>query len=42
MKKLLWASVLCLGLAGCMEYYDESTLITDDAGYVHRTMHYLT
>ncbi|ARG96883.1 L,D-transpeptidase [Legionella micdadei] len=41
MKKLLWASVLCLGLAGCMEYYDESTLITDDAGYVHRTTHYL-
>ncbi|MBA2657915.1 MAG: L,D-transpeptidase [Tatlockia sp.] len=41
MKKLLWASILCLGLVGCMEYYDESTLITDDAGYVHRTTHYL-
>ncbi|MBA3535372.1 MAG: L,D-transpeptidase [Tatlockia sp.] len=41
MKKLLWISLFCLGLAGCMEYYDESTLITDDAGYVHRTTHYL-
>lgn len=41
MKKLLWASMLCFGLAGCMEYYDESTLITDDVGVVHRTTHYL-
>ncbi|KTD38680.1 enhanced entry protein EnhA [Legionella nautarum] len=41
MKKLLWAGMLCLGLAGCMEFYDESTLITDDAGVVHRTTHYL-
>ncbi|KTC87613.1 MULTISPECIES: L,D-transpeptidase [Legionella] len=41
MKKLLWAGALCLGLAGCMEYYDESTLITDDVGVVHRTTHYL-
>ena len=41
MNKLLWASLLCFGLAGCMEYYDESTLITDDVGVVHRTTHYL-
>lgn len=27
-------------LSGCLQY-DESTLITDDAGYVHRTTHYL-
>lgn len=41
MKKLFWAGlVLVLGLTGCVEY-DESTLITDDAGYVHRTTHYL-
>lgn len=41
MNKLFWASlVLCLGLSSCVEY-DESTLITDDAGYVHRTTHYL-
>jgi hypothetical protein len=33
--------LLCLGLTSCLEYYDESTLITDDAGYVHRTTHYL-
>ena len=32
--------LLCLGLTSCVEY-DESTLITDDAGYVHRTTHYL-
>lgn len=41
MNKLLWAGMLSLGLTACMEYYDESTLITDDAGMVHRTMHYL-
>ena len=41
MNKLLGVGALCLGLAGCMEYYDESTLITDDKGYVHRTTHYL-
>lgn len=41
MKKLFWAGLLfCLGLTACVEY-DESTLITDDAGYVHRTVHYL-
>jgi hypothetical protein len=40
MKKLLWLPLLlCFGLAACVEY-DESTLITDDAGYVHRTIHY--
>lgn len=38
MKKLLWLG-LCLCLASCVEY-DPSTLITDDAGYVHRTIHY--
>lgn len=41
MKKLLCFGLLCLGLVSCMEYSDESTLITDDAGYVHRTTHYL-
>ena len=37
----LFAFVLVLSvlLASCVEY-DESTLITDDAGYVHRTIHY--
>ena len=39
MNKLL--CLLCvLVLSSCMEL-DESTLITDDAGYVHRTTHYL-
>ena len=43
MNKLLWVSLtLSFGLSGCMEYYDESTLITDDNGYVHRTKHYLS
>jgi L,D-transpeptidase catalytic domain len=42
MNKLYWVSfALCLGLVGCMDYFDESTLITDDNGIVHRTMHYL-
>lgn len=41
MNKLLWASLSCLlGLSSCVEM-DESTLITDDNGYVHRTTHYL-
>ncbi|HHL3493063.1 TPA: L,D-transpeptidase [Legionella pneumophila] len=41
MKKIYWAVILmCLGLTSCVEF-DESTLITDDAGYVHRTVHYL-
>ncbi|KTD74778.1 L,D-transpeptidase [Legionella waltersii] len=41
MKKKYWLGlVLCLGLTSCLDY-DESTLITDDAGYVHRTIHYL-
>lgn len=40
MNKQYWAGIiLCLGLSSCVEY-DESTLITDDAGYVHRTVHY--
>jgi hypothetical protein len=41
MKKLFgFVLLLSLGLTGCMET-DPSTLITDDAGYVHRTIHYL-
>lgn len=41
MKKLFGLIViLSLGLTACIDY-DESTLITDDAGYVHRTIHYL-
>lgn len=41
MKTLLLACLLsCIALSGCVEL-DESTLITDDAGYVHRTTHYL-
>lgn len=40
MKKLFWlVLVLCIGLTSCVDY-DQSTLITDDAGYVHRTIHY--
>lgn len=38
--KLKAALLLCLGLSSCIDY-DESTLITDDVGVVHRTMHYL-
>jgi hypothetical protein len=41
MKKIVGLiSLLCFGLTGCMET-DPSTLITDDQGYVHRTIHYL-
>ncbi len=42
MNKLLFlGSVLfTLSLSSCVEF-DESTLITDDAGKVHRTTHYL-
>ncbi|ASQ46717.1 L,D-transpeptidase [Legionella clemsonensis] len=39
-KLLLWVGLLCLGLAGCMPYCDESCYITDDVGMVHRTIHY--
>ena len=38
-KLFLVGLLLCIGLTSCVEY-DESTLITDDAGYVHRTVHY--
>jgi lipoprotein-anchoring transpeptidase ErfK/SrfK len=40
MKK--WFSILLfgLGLVGCATEIDESTLITDDVGVVHRTVHY--
>lgn len=40
MKKWLCLFSLLLPLAACVEM-DESTLITDDYGYVHRTIHYL-
>lgn len=41
MNKLFWAGLMvAVGLSGCVEL-DESTLITDDQGYVHRTTHYL-
>ncbi len=41
MKKSLMAGLLlCMALTGCGEV-DESTLITDDAGFVHRTPFYL-
>ncbi|MDI9818148.1 MULTISPECIES: L,D-transpeptidase [unclassified Legionella] len=40
MKKLLGIGILGLGLSGCMQYCDESCYVTDDAGFVHRTIHY--
>ena len=41
MNKLLWITLsLFLLLSGCVEM-DESTLVTDDQGYVHRTIHFL-
>ena len=40
MKILFWPALLIIMLSGCMEL-DDSTLITDDNGYVHRTTHYL-
>ena len=40
MNKLLLFFIIVI-LNSCMEI-DESTLITDDAGYVHRTPYYLT
>lgn len=39
-KMLLLIVSLSLGLTACMEV-DESTLITDDAGVVHHTTHFL-
>ena len=40
MNKWYWAGLLlCLSLSACVDN-DPSTLITDDAGYVHRTIHY--
>lgn len=37
-----WIVLLCglIGLNGCSEVIDESTLVTDDNGVVHRTLHY--
>ncbi|STX29556.1 enhanced entry protein EnhA [Legionella beliardensis] len=41
MNKLCWVGLtVCVGLSSCVEY-DESTLIADDNGYMHRTTHYL-
>jgi len=40
MKNWLYLSVLCIGLNACMEV-DESTLMADDNGVVHRTISYL-
>lgn len=40
MNKLLYMVPFSLLLTACMEV-DESTLMTDDYGVVHRTMHYL-
>ena len=40
MFKVWFVLLLSLGLASCMEV-DESTLITDDVGVVHRTIGYL-
>ncbi|KTC99720.1 enhanced entry protein EnhA [Legionella geestiana] len=39
-KTILTGMMLSFGLTGCMET-DPSTLITDDAGVVHRTQHFL-
>lgn len=39
-KKLFLLFCFSLLLSGCIDY-DESTLITDDYGVVHRTKHYL-
>lgn len=41
MNKVLLISLLSLGLSGCFDSCDESCLITDDNGVVHRTTHYL-
>ena len=40
MYKFLMIILFCLGLNACMEV-DPSTLVTDDAGVVHRTIPYL-
>lgn len=40
MLKIWFVLLLSLGLSACMEV-DESTLITDDVGVVHRTIAYL-
>lgn len=43
LRKCLMLVALCLTLSACIDplAYDESTLITDDNGQVHRTLHYL-
>lgn len=41
MKKIILIVLLaCISLCSCIDY-DESTLITDDSGRLHRTMHHL-
>ncbi|MFC3909905.1 L,D-transpeptidase [Legionella dresdenensis] len=41
MKKIVLASLLlCLGLTGCVSD-DPSTIVVDDNGYVHHTIHFL-
>ena len=41
MNKLLGITLICLGLSACVTEIDQSTLITDDVGVVHRTIPYL-
>lgn len=40
LKSVVFGLLLCITLTSCVEF-DESTLITDDQGHVHRTKHYL-
>lgn len=40
MKKIVCIILLCFGLTSCMQFCDESCYITDDAGQVHKTIHY--
>lgn len=40
MNKLLGVMLICIGLSACTTEIDQSTLITDDVGVVHRTIPY--
>lgn len=40
MNKLFGVVLMCLGLNACVTEVDQSTLITDDVGVVHRTIPY--
>ena len=40
MRNLLWIFLLCLSLVACVDV-DDSTLMADDNGVVHRTISYL-